>query len=516
MGANLFVIEAPGKRRGLFEALRRVGVREVAIEATVGHLCANPESLKPMAINSAFQETAYRIRPDREQAASSIAAAAVNAARIYLATDDDQEGDVIARDAYAFCIPDEHRHKVRRLRLKSLADSEIIAALKSALPFDPSMASQGDARRIVDRLIGGLSSPEGGVGRVQGSLLLALKDQRPVVGVVTHTLAASDGRGPFIAQQPVFGGHDVPDAVELQSGVGVATSARATLAARPMNHDEIVLTASLRTGADIGDISRAMQSLYERGRLSYPRAKDCALSADSVRRLAQVARGNGATFRSELFRGVRELGGAHAHEAPNPMVLDVPVNRSFDLMTLEEQVLVTITQNLIEAGIEARVETPRLEGLPAGASGLAWRRLVPVGVRIWEPHPAVAGFQGWTAQQSLVHFMMKNQLGRPSTLVAHIDKFLTRELVTQAFDLTAKGRDWAANVERHFGGKNLSAMVEKYIEDSKSATAEIVDSIVESFGLQSVRALCEDRVDQLEHENHEDPAFFPGDVSGGR
>ena len=513
MAVNLFVIEAPGKRRGLFEALRRIGVREVAIEATVGHLCANPESLKPLGINTAFQETAYRVRPDREQAAASIAAAAFNAARIYLATDDDQEGDVIARDAFSLCVPPEHRHKVRRLRLKSLAESEIVAALKAAEPFDPSMAAQGDARRIIDRLIGGLSSPDGGVGRVQGSLLLALKEQRPVVGVVTHTLAATDGQGAFVAQQPVFGGQQVPEALDIRSPVAVATSARSTLAARPLNHDEIVLAASLRTGAEIGDVSRAMQSLYERGRLSYPRAKDCALSTESVRRLAQVARGNGATFRSELFRGVRELGGAHAHEAPNPMVLDVPVNRSIELMTLEEQVLVTLTQNLIEAGIEARLETPHLSGLPAVAGGLPWRRLAPVGMRIWESVPATAGFKEWTAQQSLLHFMMKNQLGRPSTIVAHIGKFLTRDLVTKSFEFTGKGHDWAVNVERHFGDRNLSALIEKYIDSNKNSTDEMVRSAIELFDLQSVRACCDH---QLEQENHEASSFFPGDVFGGR
>jgi DNA topoisomerase-1 len=502
MAANLFIIEAPGKRRGLFDVLRRAGVRDIDIEATVGHIGGNPDGFKPLGVDSQYRETAYRIKPEKERIAVSIAAKAAEARRIYLATDDDQEGDVIARDVLHLCVPEEYRHKAVRLRLKALAQAEVQEALRTAQPFDTTLAAHGDARRIIDRLIGSLSSDAGAVGRVQGSLLLALAEQRPVVGVVTHTLAAQDGKTAFIAKQPVFAGQPVPDAIQLDGGV-VASSTKTTMAHSPMNHDQILLAASLRTGAGVADVDKAMQTLYERGRMTYPRAKDCAVSAESLRRLGMVARANGAMFRPDLFGAVRSMAGAHAHEAPNPLVLDVPVNRNFDLLSLEEQVLVTVAQNLIDCGIEGRMDRPNLAALPQAAQGLDWHRTTPVATRLWAQEAATAGVQAWTREQSLLHFMIRNELGRPSTITSHIDKFLTRNLVTQDFDLTRKGREWSVNVASVIGYRNISAPIEQFIENNKKLPSEMVKDMVELFELHSVKNLVESQQEHITNEDYE-------------
>src|SRR5471030_3214157 len=496
MAANLFIIEAPGKRKSLFEVLRRAGVRDIDIDATVGHLCANPDGFKPLGIDGQYRETLYRIKREKEHLAASIAAKSSDAKRIFLATDDDQEGDVIARDVLLFCIPEEYRHKAVRLRLKALSLHEV-------QPFDTLLAAHGDARRVIDRLIGAQSSGAGAVGRVQGSLLLALADQRPVVGVVTHTLAAVDGKGDFVAKVPVFAGQSVPDVLALLDAVGVASTESATMSQGPMNHDQIVLAASLRTGADVSDISRAMQGLYEKGRMGYPRAKDAAITAESLRRLTMVARANGAMFRSDLFTAVRGAAGAHGHEAPNPQVLDVHVNRNFELLTLEEQVLVVVTQNLIDAGIESRVDRPNLAGLPEQAQGLDWSRHNAVDTRLWEQPATVAGMQKWSKEQSLLHFMMKNELGRPSTVISHITKFLTRDLVTQDFDLTRKGREWSANIDSILGHRNLSSEIEKYIENNRKLPSAMVEDMIELFALHTIKTSVDQNTELIAHENDE-------------
>lgn len=508
MAANLFIIEAPGKRKSMFDVLRRAGVRDIDIEATVGHLGTNPAGFKPLAVDSEYRETAYRIKPEREHLAAVIAHKASEAKRIYLATDDDQEGDVIARDALHFCIPEEHRHKAVRLRLKALAQAEVAAAIRDAKPFDEMMAAQGDARRIIDRLIGSLSSDAGAVGRVQGSLLLALADQQPVVGVVTHTLPSVDGKGNFVAKEPVFAGQAVPEVLQLEIEAMTASASKITMAQAPMNHDQILLAASLRTGAEVGDVSRAMQSLYERGRMSYPRAKDCAISPESLRRLSMVARANGAMFRADLFSEVREIAGAHGHEAPNPLVLDVPTNRAFGMLTLEEQVLVTLTQNLIDSGIEGRFERPNTANLPEAARDLNWHRATAIGTRLWANVPDRAGFQPWTKEQSLLHFMIKNELGRPSTIVAHIDKFLTRDLVTQDFELTRKGQEWAANVGAVFSYRNVSKLIEEYVESNRKSSSSMVSDMVELFELHGVRTAVEQHMEANEHEQIEISASY--------
>lgn len=511
MANNLFIIEAPGKRGALFDVLRRAGVRDIDIEATVGHLASSPDGFKPLAVDASYRETAYRIRPEKEHLALRIAGKAEQAQRIYLATDDDQEGDVIARDAFVFCVPQEHRHKCVRMRLKAMSVSEVRTAMAKALPFDESAAWQGDARRVVDRLIGALSGEDGAVGRVQGSLLLAMANAKPVVGVVTHTLAAADGGAPFVARCPVFAGDPVPDPLEISRPVFVGPEVRSPMSVGPMNHDHILLAASLETGAKLIDVSRAMQSQYEKGRMSYPRAKDSAVTPEAVRRITMLAQANGAVFQSRLFTAVRQDGGIHTHEAPNPLVLDVSVNRPLELQSLDEQVLIVIARNLIDCGVEGRMSRPDPASLPPEARDLNWMRLQAVGSRLWASAQPMAGVQKWTQEQSLLHFAAKNGLGRPSTIVPHIEKFLTRGLVTQAFDLTDKGKDWAVNVAGKIGHRNLSVEIENYLDSNRKPSHEMVTAMVESFGLNNVAALVQSADQELEHDAEVSTGLVFGD-----
>ncbi|WP_240533855.1 hypothetical protein [Aeromonas veronii] len=72
------------------------------------------------------------------------------------------------------------------------------------------------------------------------------------------------------------------------------------------------------------------------------------------------------------------------------------MNRRFDLLSLEEQVLVHLTRNLIDCGIPCQFETPRLAdlaALPAEVATLRWHRVIPTGERLWEAGPVEPGFK---------------------------------------------------------------------------------------------------------------------------
>lgn len=488
MADALVIIEAPGKRAALSDVLWQAGVRDCEVLATVGHIAANPNGLRPIQITSSFRETAYAIREDRREVAARIREAAQDAARIYLATDDDQEGDVIARDVLYMVIAPEDRVRVRRVRLRSLSPSEVTAALDGAAPFDPLAAAKGDARRILDRLIGALSSAEGAVGRVQGSLLLALAQQKPVLGVMTYLASAEDGGADWVAQAPVYADTPMLDAERFDVRMAAASSRETTLASRPLNYGEIVLSASLEADARPREVARAMQSLYERGQLTYPRSTAQALSPESARRLEIMAQMNGADFDARRFAAVRS--GApeveHGHEAPNPAGFDVPLNRQNALLTLEEQTLVHVARHLVDCGLRCRVEQPSLgamERLPEALTGLPWHRRTEIGQRFYEAVPPAVGMRAWTAEQSLLQLMNKNRLGRPSTLVEHVDKFASRGLVDEGLELTAKGRAWCANVGQLFGQQNVARLVEEYLDVHRESAPLMVADMVSKFGI---------------------------------
>jgi DNA topoisomerase-1 len=507
MATNLVIIEAPGKTKSLGGLLWQAGVRDNEVLATVGHLGTNPDGFDPLAIDAGYRETAYRLKPEKEALAAKIARAANSAINIYLATDDDQEGDVIARDVLRFCIEEGDKGKVKRVRLKALAPSEIREVFRKAQPFDDLSAARGDARRIIDRLIGSLSSEVAAVGRVQGSLLLQLAQQSPVTGVATYLLPAADDRGDFIAKVPLYGVD--PAVVPLRFDDVVAEPGRSSLgvlASQALNHDDIVLAASLESGAAIRDVSRAMQSLYEKGHMTYPRSRAHEITPEASRRVLAMARANGAGFNPALFKAVRTIEGEHAHEAPNPLILDVPLNGNSLVMDLEQHVLLIIARHLVECGIPAQAEEPRLMDLaklPPEVAALPWHRVVPQGERLWEARPIEAGIERWTAEQSLLHFMSRNELGRPSTIIDHVGKFLSRNLVTEAFDLTEKGNQWGHHVGELFGHQNISKMIENYLDDHKKSPSLMVEDMIELCGLSAVGSAVQQQ-QGLEHDDETD------------
>ncbi|WP_327211052.1 toprim domain-containing protein [Rhizobium leguminosarum] len=153
---DLFVIEAPGKAQQLEELLRKIGI-DARVQATKGHLYSMPAGLQPLGIDSAFREFGRAlINPDigariREEASA--------AGAVYVATDADQEGDVIAWDV-AELLQDIVPNPLR-VRLRGMDFDSIREAIDGATSVSKSDAVPGRTRAIVDRMIGSVFSNGG-------------------------------------------------------------------------------------------------------------------------------------------------------------------------------------------------------------------------------------------------------------------------------------------------------------------------------------------------------------------
>lgn len=193
----LVVIEAPGKIRRLTSLLRASGIG-ADVWATRGHFCQNPASLWPLCLDAALQETARCFDPIRAEELLGLA----RNRSVIIATDCDQEGEVIARDVTT--VVRDVATNVSRVRLHALDAQGVRAAFADIKPINVAGANSGDARRIIDRLIGSTFSGNGRpVGRVFSAALGALSRTDPVIGHVTLTLPACDGGAHFVARVPV-------------------------------------------------------------------------------------------------------------------------------------------------------------------------------------------------------------------------------------------------------------------------------------------------------------------------
>lgn len=488
MPNRLFIIEAPGKEHILNRILFTIYKQRCEIIATRGHICGNPPTLSEGWINDELSETAYCVKKDKLNVLQKIRLAAGIADEIYLATDDDHEGDVIARDVVSNALNASEINKLFRVRLRAMTIDEVRRTLSEREPYYPD-ANKGDARRIVDRLIGSLSSREGAIGRVQGSLLIELDSRCPVVGMATLSIPSSDGKSLFTSALPVFAGEPI-DFDELNDLCRASTLSPGQSFLQPLastwNHSDILINCSLATDASPSSIAAIMQKLYEKGEMTYPRSSQRTLSPETLNRTQLIARMQGTTFKADIVRGIRKEVLSKGHEAPSIIQSDIPLNRKVDgLVDLETAVKILVARNQVECGIPCKFTIPNavsLDNLPEKLKSLNWHSKSIQGICLWHQMDENK-YQRWTMQQSILHFMQQTNLGRPSTVIQHIEKFIIRELINNDFTFTEKGSLWLINHKDIFHNKSISNIIEQYLEANNDSPDVMVRALIEICGL---------------------------------
>lgn len=487
MSKSLVIIDSTGKRAGLSDVLWRAGMRDFDVLATGGQIAANTAGASQSGVTSTFREVAYEVKEERFPVCKKISDAIKGSSgHIYLATDDDDDGHVLARDLLDMVIPKDARDRVFRVLLHALTPSDVKAAFEAAKPLQKASAVKGDARRVFDQLIASLSTSDIAADRVQGSILLCLSEQHPVLGVDTFMASASDGGGPWIAKRPVFAGQASLAPVFLDAQLVPGSSVESSYGQRPMNFGEIILSVSISAGCSIREVAKALQALFDRGSITFPRTLSRSLSRESARRLDVLAQMNGAGFDARRFSRFVQDFETQGHEAPNPCAFDIPLNRNSETLCLTDKVVVHVARNLIDCGIRCNVEQPgllELQKLPEPLRKLPWHRKVAADLRLYELDAPKLGFQPWTPEQSLLHLMTKNGLDYPATLVDQVGRFLARDLLSDCFSLNAKGKTWNSHLSTLFHKENLGRRVDEYLMAHEEPAPLMVAKMVKKFAL---------------------------------
>jgi len=448
---NLVIVEAAGKVDILKRELKGIGLFADVV-ATVGHIADNPKSLSPIALNEDLHELAYEFREDRSHLLEKLRRAAAGADRIFVATDDDQEGDVIAYDVSRLLA--DRADILYRVRLRSITAHELQSAFDGQLSqqFEP-FARNGICRRVVDRAIGAVftrvaESSIVSVGRVQSSLLAAIKESPPVAGHYTMRFEESDGS--------VFGAHvPVRSATELRALEALASSLASGHAqvlrhsekveprAQPWSYEDVVCEVSDRLKMSVDEAADLFQKAYERGRISYPRVRGASFTRDAVEVAAEMAANNRCSFDPALLK-VRssEDGRGAAHESPRALDGEMPLGRPLNVLQASEAVAVLIGRNVIECGQSAKVRTLTVKH---GESELELRCVMNSGRRNWKDPDSTPGYHPYARDYALLKYMGALGLGRPSTVVEHATRVIRRALIAEtgvAVSLNDRGERW--------------------------------------------------------------------------
>lgn len=464
---DLFVIEAPGKAKQLEELLAKIGI-EARVQATKGHLYSMPAGLQPLGIDSSFREFGRAlINPE---IGARIRDEASAAGAVYIATDADQEGDVIAWDVAELVqdiVPNPLRVRLRGMDLDSIRE-----AIDGATAVSKVDAVPGRTRAIVDRMIGSVFSNGGvPVGRIQSALLGVIRDEQPVTERLRLVAPAKDGGRPWTAECDVKSPITPKAAKDLLAvrfpQLDKAAGAQSQPAS-PGHTGDIMVRAGDELDMSPKEASVSLQKLYEAGEMSYPRAGSRGMSKSVMRKLARVFRSAGYEFDEER---PPEKKAGDVHDAPYPIGA-VQVQHDPRKAGNDQGLRILVARDLVKTGMTHLVET----GVGAAAAAhlkklkfaddvcefvgkLEWRR---------EIGPRYPGQESWPkskimerrADTVLLESAVSKGLGRPSTWANHIEKFMQRGLVDDALSLTSKGRAWISKTPSMLLNPQIAAAIE--------------------------------------------------------
>ena len=336
---NLVIVESPAKAKTIEKYLGN----DFRVLSSVGHIRAIAKKTKdgtpPIDIQHGFKTT-YEIDPEKKKVIAELkkAVKSVGATNVWLATDEDREGEAIAWHLCEVLKLDPKTTK--RITFHEITKSAIEEAIKHPRTVDMKLVEAQQARQILDRIVGFELSPvvwqkvPGGksAGRVQSPAVRLLVEREHEIDAfagssqfkVTAIFAA--GKQELKAElKQRFDSEDAARAF-LESLAGAAftvtdisTSPSTRNPAAPFTTSTLQQEANSKLGMGSRATMASAQKLYQEGRITYMRtdsvnlsSQAIAASADYIKRLYGIEYSHVRKFKT------KSAGAQEAHEAIRP------------------------------------------------------------------------------------------------------------------------------------------------------------------------------------------------------
>ncbi len=355
MSKPLVIVESPAKAKTLAKFLGA----GFDVRASVGHVADLPSKGLSIDVDNGFKPT-YELTVRGKDVVKDLRAAMKDASELYLATDEDREGEAISWHLLEYLKP---KIPVKRMVFHEITKSAIDHAVANPRGLDYGLVDAAETRRLLDRLYGYEVSPvlwrrvnRGlSAGRVQSpSVRLIVERERERIAFVTAgywdidlltgtspsftaTLVALDGTKVATGKDFTADGQPKKNVVVVPEGRArslVAALAEATFTVRSVEEKPYRSSAKapfmtstlqqeggrkLRLGA--AQVMRIAQGLYERGYITYMRTDSVSLSSEALGAVrAEVQRAYGQKFLSPAPRQFtsKSKNAQEAHEAIRP------------------------------------------------------------------------------------------------------------------------------------------------------------------------------------------------------
>jgi DNA topoisomerase I len=300
LSKNLVIVESPAKAKTIEKYLGS----EFKVLSSVGHvrsIAKKPKSgAPPIDVKNGFS-TIYEIDADKKKTVAELRKAVKAASTVWLATDEDREGEAIAWHLCEALKLDAKTTK--RIVFHEITKSAIEEAIKHPRTIDMKLVEAQQARQILDRIVGFELSPvvwqkvPGGksAGRVQSPAVRLLVEREREIeafeGSYQYRVAAefSDGTTPFKAeldrrfdseQEAKTFLESLVDASYEVTAVSVSPGTRNPGA--PFTTSTLQQEANAKLGFGSKATMSSAQRLYQNGHITYMRTDSLFLSGQSI------------------------------------------------------------------------------------------------------------------------------------------------------------------------------------------------------------------------------------------
>lgn len=337
MGANLVIVESPAKAKTIEKFLGK----GYTVKSSFGHIRDLSKKNLGIDIENGFQPD-YEISDDKKTVVSELKALAKKSDIVWLASDEDREGEAIAWHLQqALELKDEN---TKRIVFHEITKDAILNAIKDPRTVDLNLVMAQQARRVLDRLVGFELSPilwkkvapKLSAGRVQSVALRLIVDrEREIMAFKSE---------PYYKVTGMFHPQSLAKSVKMAGSLDTNFNTKeeaedflqrckdanffiekiekkeiSRTPAPPFTTSALQQEASRKLGFSVSQTMRIAQKLYESGLITYMRTDSTNLSQLAINSIKQViCEQYGTEYSKVRTYKTKSKGAQEAHEAIRP------------------------------------------------------------------------------------------------------------------------------------------------------------------------------------------------------
>lgn len=334
MSKNLVIVESPAKAKTIEGYLGK----DFTVTSSYGHVRDLPKDDKAIDIANGFRPT-YEITKDKKEVIKTLKKLAKEAETVYLASDDDREGEAISWHLKeALNLRDDN---TKRIVFREITKNAITKAIENPRTIDLDLVNAQQARRILDRLVGFELSPllwkkiKAGLsaGRVQSvAVRMVVEREREIEKFTAESsfkISAEfllDGGKILKAELPKKFATEA-EALDFLERCLNAEYAIENLEkkpakkspAPPFTTSTLQQEASRKLGFSVSQTMTLAQRLYESGKISYMRTDSVNLSEEAIAgAVKEISSAYGQEYVHERRFKTKSESAQEAHEAIRP------------------------------------------------------------------------------------------------------------------------------------------------------------------------------------------------------